>query len=83
MGHYADRFKDSITSEFTKLYLNTGEAKNFTRKCGAGNWRLLMFVFFQLCMLVFAYLCVHTHTHTKTQTKSITTCEMISKNEAF
>ncbi|XP_070801344.1 inactive pancreatic lipase-related protein 1-like [Pituophis catenifer annectens] len=31
MGHYADRFKDSITSEFTKLYLNTGEAKNFTR----------------------------------------------------
>uniref|UniRef100_A0A670Y7D6 Triacylglycerol lipase n=1 Tax=Pseudonaja textilis TaxID=8673 RepID=A0A670Y7D6_PSETE len=31
MGHYADRFKDKITSKFTKLYLNTGEAKNFAR----------------------------------------------------
>ncbi|XP_054840127.1 inactive pancreatic lipase-related protein 1-like [Eublepharis macularius] len=31
MGHYADEFKNKITSGFQKLYLNTGEAKNFAR----------------------------------------------------
>ncbi|NXV55196.1 LIPP lipase, partial [Molothrus ater] len=29
MGHYADRFKDKVKTEFTKLYLNTREAKDF------------------------------------------------------
>ncbi|KAM3666260.1 pancreatic triacylglycerol lipase [Ammospiza maritima maritima] len=29
MGHYADRFKDQVKNEFTKLYLNTREAKDF------------------------------------------------------
>ncbi|XP_064287486.1 pancreatic triacylglycerol lipase-like isoform X2 [Passer domesticus] len=29
MGHYADKFKDKIKSDFTKLYLNTGEARDF------------------------------------------------------
>ncbi|XP_010078272.1 PREDICTED: inactive pancreatic lipase-related protein 1-like, partial [Pterocles gutturalis] len=29
MGHYADRFKGKIKSDFTKLYLNTGESKDF------------------------------------------------------
>ncbi|XP_060624480.2 inactive pancreatic lipase-related protein 1-like isoform X1 [Anolis sagrei] len=33
MGHYADQYKDQIssTSGFTKLYLNTGDAKIFAR----------------------------------------------------
>ncbi|XP_061490365.1 inactive pancreatic lipase-related protein 1-like [Rhineura floridana] len=31
MGHYADQFKNQITSGFTKLYLNTADAKNFPR----------------------------------------------------
>ncbi|XP_025025769.1 pancreatic triacylglycerol lipase-like isoform X2 [Python bivittatus] len=30
MGHYAIEFKDKITSGFTKLYLNTADAQNFT-----------------------------------------------------
>ncbi|KFO98052.1 Pancreatic triacylglycerol lipase, partial [Calypte anna] len=29
MGHYADKFKGKIDSGFLKLYLNTGEAKDF------------------------------------------------------
>uniref|UniRef100_A0A8C3U6B4 Triacylglycerol lipase n=1 Tax=Catharus ustulatus TaxID=91951 RepID=A0A8C3U6B4_CATUS len=29
MGHYADKFKDKYKSDFVKLYLNTGEAKDF------------------------------------------------------
>ncbi|XP_065494800.1 inactive pancreatic lipase-related protein 1-like [Caloenas nicobarica] len=29
MGHYADRFKDKITNDVTKLYLNTGDTKDF------------------------------------------------------
>lgn len=32
MGHYADRFKDKAKNEFTKLYLNTREAKDFPRE---------------------------------------------------
>lgn len=32
MGHYADEFKNKISSGFQKLYLNTGEAKAFARK---------------------------------------------------
>uniref|UniRef100_K7F9P9 Triacylglycerol lipase n=1 Tax=Pelodiscus sinensis TaxID=13735 RepID=K7F9P9_PELSI len=31
MGHYADKYKDKFTSGINKLYLNTGEAKNFAR----------------------------------------------------
>ncbi|CAM2117782.1 unnamed protein product [Caretta caretta] len=31
MGHYADKFKDRVTSGIQKLYLNTGEAKDFAR----------------------------------------------------
>ncbi|XP_013804134.1 inactive pancreatic lipase-related protein 1-like [Apteryx mantelli] len=31
MGHFADKFKGKIKTQFMKLYLNTGEAKNFTR----------------------------------------------------
>ncbi|XP_062987646.1 inactive pancreatic lipase-related protein 1-like isoform X1 [Elgaria multicarinata webbii] len=31
MGHYADEYKDNITSAFVKLYLNTGDASNFAR----------------------------------------------------
>ncbi|EMP39019.1 Pancreatic lipase-related protein 1, partial [Chelonia mydas] len=31
MGHYADKFKDKVTSEIQKLYLNTGEAQDFAR----------------------------------------------------
>ncbi|KFV78099.1 Inactive pancreatic lipase-related protein 1, partial [Struthio camelus australis] len=31
MGHYADKYKGKIQSQLTKLYLNTGEAKDFTR----------------------------------------------------
>ncbi|XP_015280544.1 PREDICTED: inactive pancreatic lipase-related protein 1-like [Gekko japonicus] len=31
MGHYADEFKNKISSGFQKLYLNTGEAKVFAR----------------------------------------------------
>ncbi|KFP33124.1 Pancreatic triacylglycerol lipase, partial [Colius striatus] len=29
MGHYADKFKGKITNDITKLYLNTGEARDF------------------------------------------------------
>ncbi|NXX81416.1 LIPR1 protein, partial [Urocolius indicus] len=29
MGHYADKFKGKITNDTIKLYLNTGEAKDF------------------------------------------------------
>uniref|UniRef100_A0A7M4EW05 Triacylglycerol lipase n=1 Tax=Crocodylus porosus TaxID=8502 RepID=A0A7M4EW05_CROPO len=32
MGHYADKYKGSLGSQFQKFFLNTGEAKNFTRK---------------------------------------------------
>ncbi|XP_074855908.1 inactive pancreatic lipase-related protein 1-like [Carettochelys insculpta] len=31
MGHYADKFKDSVHSGIQKLYLNTGDSKNFAR----------------------------------------------------
>ncbi|XP_050814995.1 inactive pancreatic lipase-related protein 1-like [Gopherus flavomarginatus] len=31
MGHYADKFKDRVTSGIQKLYLNTGEASDFAR----------------------------------------------------
>uniref|UniRef100_A0A8C4YP84 Triacylglycerol lipase n=1 Tax=Gopherus evgoodei TaxID=1825980 RepID=A0A8C4YP84_9SAUR len=31
MGHYADKFKDRVTSGIQKLYLNTGEDSNFAR----------------------------------------------------
>ncbi|XP_066476522.1 inactive pancreatic lipase-related protein 1-like isoform X1 [Tiliqua scincoides] len=31
MGHFAIEFKNKITSEFQKLYLNTADAKNFSR----------------------------------------------------
>ncbi|XP_034994005.1 inactive pancreatic lipase-related protein 1-like [Zootoca vivipara] len=31
MGHYAIESKDRFTSSFTKLYLNTGDAKDFAR----------------------------------------------------
>ncbi|XP_062435710.1 pancreatic triacylglycerol lipase-like [Rhea pennata] len=31
MGHFADKFKGNIKTQIMKLYLNTGEAKNFTR----------------------------------------------------
>ncbi|XP_072851604.2 inactive pancreatic lipase-related protein 1 isoform X1 [Pogona vitticeps] len=31
MGHYADQFKDRVTFGFTKLYLNTGDARVFAR----------------------------------------------------
>ncbi|XP_044881268.1 pancreatic lipase-related protein 2-like [Mauremys mutica] len=31
MGHYADKYKDRVTSGIQKLYLNTGEATNFAR----------------------------------------------------
>ncbi|KAM9134407.1 pancreatic lipase-related protein 2-like [Pangshura tecta] len=31
MGHYADKYKDKVTSGIQKLYLNTGEATNFAR----------------------------------------------------
>ncbi|XP_006038368.1 inactive pancreatic lipase-related protein 1 [Alligator sinensis] len=31
MGHYADKYKGSLGSQFQKFFLNTGEAKNFTR----------------------------------------------------
>uniref|UniRef100_A0A8C3FB97 Triacylglycerol lipase n=1 Tax=Chrysemys picta bellii TaxID=8478 RepID=A0A8C3FB97_CHRPI len=31
MGHYADKFKDKVTSGIQKLYLNTGAATNFAR----------------------------------------------------
>ncbi|NXQ23543.1 LIPP lipase, partial [Alaudala cheleensis] len=29
MGHYADRYKDKIKSDILKVYLNTGEARDF------------------------------------------------------
>ncbi|KFQ51535.1 Inactive pancreatic lipase-related protein 1, partial [Nestor notabilis] len=29
MGHYADKFKGKTSNDFVKLYLNTGEAKDF------------------------------------------------------
>ncbi|XP_009068333.1 PREDICTED: pancreatic lipase-related protein 2-like [Acanthisitta chloris] len=29
MGHYADKFKEKFKNDFVKLYLNTGEAKDF------------------------------------------------------
>lgn len=32
MGHYADKFKGKYKSDFVKLYLNTGEAKDFPRE---------------------------------------------------
>lgn len=32
MGHYADKFKGKITSDFLKLYLNTAETKDFPRE---------------------------------------------------
>ncbi|NXY45135.1 LIPR1 protein, partial [Ceuthmochares aereus] len=32
MGHYADKFKEKFKGSFVKLYLNTGEAKDFARE---------------------------------------------------
>lgn len=32
MGHYADKFKDKIKNDVLKLYLNTGEARDFPRE---------------------------------------------------
>jgi len=32
MGHFADKFKGKIQSDFLKLYLNTGEAEDFARE---------------------------------------------------
>uniref|UniRef100_A0A670IFD6 Triacylglycerol lipase n=1 Tax=Podarcis muralis TaxID=64176 RepID=A0A670IFD6_PODMU len=44
MGHYAIESKGRFTSSFTKLYLNTGDAKDFARK-----WRRWTYV----CISVF------------------------------
>lgn len=32
MGHFADKFKGKIKNDFLKLYLNTGEARDFPRE---------------------------------------------------
>lgn len=32
MGHFADKFKGKIKTDFAKFYLNTGEAKDFARE---------------------------------------------------